>query len=86
MTQREYMKYHQEMYDTLNKPINIGDIVVANNYYKSNVLIGEVSHFVESGRVATNMQYKQGKTSYKYNIYRFPTDIVVIKKSKKKKL
>ena len=86
MTQREYMKYHQEMYDTLNKPINIGDIVVANNYYKSNVLIGEVSHFVESGRVAINMQYKQGKTSYKYNIYRFPTDIVVIKKSKKKKL
>ena len=86
MTQREYIKYHQEMYDALNKPINIGDIVVANNYYKSNVLIGEVSHFVESGRVAISIQYKRGNTAYKYFIYRFPLDIVVIKKSKKKKL
>ena len=86
MTQREYKKYYQEMYDALNKPINIGDIVVANNYYKSNVIIGEVSHFVESGRVAINTQHKWGKTTYKYRIYRFPLDIVVIKKSKKKKL
>jgi hypothetical protein len=85
MNIREYNKYHQEMYDALDKPIGVGDTVVANNYYKASVHIGKVSHFTESGRVAIKTSTVYGKTRYEYFIYRLPFTIIVIKKSRKKK-
>ena len=85
MTQKEYNKYHQDVYDILGRHIDIGDIIAATNHYRASVLIGKVSHFVESGRVAVGCSYKCGKTTYRYFIYRFPEDIVIVKKTKKKK-
>lgn len=85
MNIREYNKYHQELYDALDKPIDVGDTVVVNNYYRAAIHIGKVSHFTESGRVAITTTTVYGKTKYNYFIYRLPYNIVVIKKSRKKK-
>lgn len=85
MTQKEYNKYHQDVYDILGRHIDIGDTIAATNHYRASVHIGKVSHFVESGRVAVENLCKCGKTTYRYFIYRFPEDIVIVKKTKKKK-
>lgn len=85
MTQREYNKYHQDVYDALDRHIDIGDTVVVNNYYRARIYIGKVSHFVESGRVAIDITSVERNHTYKWKAYRFPSDIVIIKKTRKKK-
>ena len=85
MTQKEYNKYHQDVYDILGRHIDIGDTIAATSHYRASVHIGKVSHFVESGRVAVECPYKCNKITYHHFIYRFPENIVIVKKTKKKK-
>lgn len=80
MTHREYIKYHQEHKDMLGKPLNIGDIVIINNHYGRTPLIGTVSHYVESRRVAIAMG-----NSYRWYAYRDSDTIIKLKSDRKKK-
>lgn len=81
LNRKEYLKYHQELYDMREKKIGIGDTVVINNNYHNAPIIGKVSHFTLSGRVVIRIQYLK---KYHYNRYRDPESVVIIRKSKKK--
>ncbi len=77
MTKREYIWYHQEMYDRYKKRINIGDLVVMNSTYGPFPIIGIVDHFTESKNVA--VYYKLTPNSnkeYKYYAYRAPYNLI----------
>lgn len=85
MTQREYIKYHQEHKDKLGKPLNIGDTVVINNNHGRTPHVGTVSHYVESRRVAIAMKSRYNGTSYVWYAYRDSDTIVKLKSGRKKK-
>lgn len=52
MTKKEYLKYHQVMYDMYKKLLKPGDTVVMNDSYSSTPRVGKVDHFTASGKVA----------------------------------
>lgn len=85
MTHREYIKYHQEHKDKLGKPLNIGDTVVINNHYGRTPLVGIVSHYVESRRVAIAIKNHYKNKLYVWYAYRDPDTIIKLKSGRKKK-
>lgn len=81
MTKREYLKYNnQGVTDMLNVPINIGDIVVINNNYRSFPIIGKVTHFTSSDRVAIRYTWADylGSTCIGH-FYRLPKNVIKIR-------
>lgn len=85
MNKREYLKYNQEKYDKLGKRIDIGDTVIINSHHWTTPCIGQVTHFVESGRVAIKYDMNYYGITYKCNAYRQAENIIIFKKSRKKK-
>lgn len=82
MTQREYIKYNQQLYDMNNKLIKLGDKVVINDHYGVAPTVGIVTHFTASRRVAVSAPYFVGEKYYESKAYRKPVNILVIKRGK----
>lgn len=86
MTQREYLKYNQEMYDKQGKRINPGDIVVINNNYEADPYIGVADHFTEGGNVAVCYDWAGWKGKIvKCWAYRRPRTIIKLRSGRRKK-
>lgn len=80
MSKREYLKYNQTLYDYNGKLIKIGAKVVINNNYGSKPMIGIVSHFTETVKVAIKVRYYRSKTcDYYCWHYRKPDNIIILK-------
>ncbi len=85
MTRKEYEeKYNRNYTDMLGKPINIGDTVIINSHYSAYPIIGKVSHYTKSGKVAVHRDIKLKKSLIRDWYYRINNTIVVIKHSKRK--
>lgn len=83
LSRKEYLKYHQELYDMRKKLIGIGDTVIINNHYNRAPIIGKVSHFTSNSKIAVKIQNRYRKDWY-YTGYREPDTIIVFKKNRKK--
>lgn len=80
MSKREYLKYNQTLYDYNGKLIKIGARVVINNNYTSELIVGTVSHFTLSAKVAIKVPYYcNNKLKYNLWYYRVPHNVIILK-------
>ena len=79
MNKREYLKYNRDMHDINGKPIKVGDTVIINNHYGVSPIIGTVSHFTESNKVAVNYKEILKTRTFDCTAYREPETIIKVK-------
>lgn len=77
MTEREYRKYNFNVTDALGEKLNVGDCVIINNYYNNRVLIGVISHYTDSHRIAVFTKSLTHNSTWWS--YRYPESLVKVK-------
>lgn len=58
MNKREYIKYHTEVKDKYDNPLQVGDVVAIHDGYSRDVHIGIIHHFAEKTVI---VNYREGK-------------------------
>lgn len=83
MTEKDFLKYHQKLYDMQENIINPDDTVVINNNYYGTPIIATVSHFTRNGKVALYRKRTFGNSQIIVRYYRRPESVIKIKDGNK---
>ena len=78
LTEKEYFKYNSnDVYDALDRPLKIGDVVVVNNHYHTTPIVGVIDHYLDNGKLA--ICYNYYKCTVKIMAYRHPSTVIKLK-------
>ena len=78
LTEKEYFKYNSnDVYDALDRPLKIGDVVVVNNHYSTTPIVGVIDHYLDNGKLAISYNYY--KCTMKIMAYRHPSTVIKLK-------
>lgn len=78
LTEKEYFKYNSnDIYDALDRPLKIGDVVVVNNHYSTTPIVGVIDHYLDNGKLA--ICYNYYKSTMKIMAYRHPSTVIKLK-------
>ena len=78
LTEKEYFKYNSnDVYDALDRPLKIGDVVVVNNHYSTTPIVGVIDHYLDNGKLAISYNYY--KSTMKIMAYRHPSTVIKLK-------
>ena len=82
LTEKEYFKYNSnDVYDALDRPLKIGDVVVINNHYHTTPIVGVIAHYLDNCKLA--ISYKYCNSKIKVMAYRHSCAVVKLKSTNK---